>query len=133
VASKRRRSGLGNAGDLDHRVGLAVTVAPAHIFAAAELLNDDFLGPELIDDFPLHTGAFHRGSSNRRSAILLGDQEDLREDQLVAGLADPAINPDSVPFTNPELMTAVLDNCVHPSILLNPGWPRLFYRTEPNR
>ena len=113
--SEIRRLGLKYSRDLDHRVGLAMTVTPANIFAPAKLLDDDLLRPELIDDLGDHAGTVHCGSSDRGAAILLGDQQDLGKDQLVAGLAVTAVDPDSVPFTNPELMTAVLKNRVHPS------------------
>jgi len=77
-----------------------------------------FFGFELVDDFADHLGAFHSGGADCRGTAYSRDEQDFGKNELVARLAGSAIDPDSVPCTDPELMTAVLDDSVHPSKLL---------------
>src|SRR4051812_29527618 len=105
-------------GDLDRGVRLAMAPASPHVLATTELLDDDLLGPELVDDLRDDLGAFDDRGPDRRARGPAREQQDLGEDDLIPRLAIAVIDVQMVPFANPELMTAVFDNRVHPSKLL---------------
>jgi hypothetical protein len=95
-----------------------MAIASPDIFAPAKLLDDDFFGSELVDDFADDLGSFDIGGTDCRGSPFCRDQQHSGKDELVAGLAWSTIDPNSVSLTDPELMAAVLKNCVHPEKLL---------------
>jgi hypothetical protein len=117
--------GLNDARDLNHRKRLPMAVLAAHVLTPPKLLDDDLLGPELVDNLARHLGTLNRRHTNLCRPVLSRDQQDLRKDELVTRLAIAAVDPNPVAFTHAELMTAFFDYCVHTlensSSDLNPG------------
>jgi hypothetical protein len=103
---------LVQAGDLDDSIGLAVSVLAAHVLAAAELLDDDLLGFELVHDLGDDPGAFDRRRPDGGAAVSPRDEEDLGENELISGLACAAIDLDAIALANPELVAPVFKNGV---------------------
>ena len=65
-SEKEGSGGLDQTGDPDRGVGLAVAPSSSHVLAPTKLLNDDFLGAELVHNNGNHLGAIDlRGSDGR--------------------------------------------------------------------
>jgi hypothetical protein len=109
---------MNQAGDLNHGVGLTMPIAPAHVLAAAELLDDDLLGPELIDDLADDARSINERGTDGGGAAFSRQQKHLGKDKLVTRSAVTSIDPYSIAFTDSKLMTTVLDDRVHPPNLL---------------
>ena len=107
-----RELGECNAHDLDGRVRLTVAVATSHVFAATELLDDDFLVEELLDDLGGNLGPFEDGSADLGFAIS-GDKQNFGENDLAAAFAITTIDDDPVSLADAELVTTVFKNRVH--------------------
>src|SRR3954468_23747847 len=87
------------------------------ILPPAELLDDDFLGAELIHDLGDDACALDdRGADGR--AVGAGDEQDLGEDEFGARFALAPIDDDPVSFADSKLVATVLKDRVHPSKLL---------------
>src|SRR5947209_8555741 len=107
--------GPDDAGDLDRSVILAMAVPAPHIFATTELLDHELLVAELADDLGDHPGSRQERGADGRGTVA-SDEQDAVEDQFAAGLAVASVDRDGVALADPELVTAVLEDCVrHPS------------------
>src|SRR5581483_12015376 len=84
------------------------------VLAAPELLDDDLLVAELPHDLADDAGAGDRRGADG-GAVGAGDEEDLVEDDLAAGVAGQAVEGDDVPLADAELVAAVLEDGVHRS------------------
>jgi hypothetical protein len=122
---------MNQAGNLNHGIGLTVPIAPAHILAAAELLDDDLLGPELIHNLPDHARSINHWSTDGGRAAFCRQQQYLGKDKLVARSAAASIDPNAIAFTDSKLMTTVLNDRVHPPTLLATAGHPLAYRLAP--
>jgi hypothetical protein len=100
--------------DLHHCIRLAMAVPSPHVLAPAKLLNDDFLGSELIDDLRYDLRPVEGRTADHRSPACASKQQNLRKNEFVPGISVPAIDSDSIAFSHTKLVTAVLNNCVHP-------------------
>src|SRR5207237_2283597 len=109
-------SGGCHTGDLDHRVGLTVAIAAAHVLTPPEFLDDNLLRLELVDDLADDLGSLDRGGADGRTAVPARDQVDLGEDLFIARLPIPTVHLNPVALLNSELMAAVLNDCIHPSL-----------------
>jgi hypothetical protein len=116
-------SGLNQTGDLNHRKRLSMTVLAPYVLAPSKLLNDDLLGTELVDDLGGHLSPGEHWCPDFGGTVEAGHQQDFGKDELVTRFAVAAIDPDSITFTNAELMTAFFNDRVHPSETPRPGSP----------
>jgi hypothetical protein len=89
----------------------------ANVLSAAELLDNDLLGVELLDDLGDDARPFDDGSADC-GAVGAGNEQDSRENEFGAEFTLAVIDEDAIPFADPRLMAAVLNDCVHPSKLL---------------
>lgn len=102
----------------EHRgVRLAVAFPATHVFAAAELLDDDLLVTELVDDPGGDPGTLDDRRADGGSAVA-GDQQDFRENQFSTGFTLTPVDDDPVALVDPELVAAVFKNCVHQRLKL---------------
>jgi hypothetical protein len=92
-----------------------VAPSPSYILAPSEFLNDDFLRPKLIDDGSDDAGPLDLRGTDDWPGRITSNQQDLRENDLIACLPRATVDPNVVPFTNPELVATILDDRVHPS------------------
>jgi hypothetical protein len=118
VGNGRSETGVGawrsagdDVGDPDGREVLTVAAATAHVLAAAELLDNDHLVPELADDLADDLGSGEQGSADGGPAVA-GDQENLIEDQFVAVSPFLAVDGDRVAGADPVLVATVFEDCV---------------------
>ena len=65
--------GLDQTGDPHGRIGLPVAPASPDILAPTKLLNNDFLGTELVDNGTDHLSTLDLGGPNGRSRRIAGD------------------------------------------------------------
>jgi len=90
-----------------------MTILTTYVLTPSELLDNDLLGPELVENFAGHASAIHSWMPDRRGPVLSTDQQNFRKDEFVTKLAVAAVDTDPVTLTNAELMTAFFDNRIH--------------------
>jgi hypothetical protein len=101
-----------NPGDLDPGLHLAMAATSAHVLAASEFLNDDLFVPELLDNLAGHASTLDQWCTDGR-AVVAGDQEDFREDDLLAARARSPIENKLISRADAILMATVLKNRIH--------------------
>jgi hypothetical protein len=116
-------SGLNQAGDLNHRKRLPMTVLTTYVLAPSEFLDDKLLGAKLVDDFTGHLSTRQGRNTDFCGTVLGGHQQDLGKHEFVTRFTVTAIDPYPITFTNAELMTAFFNDRVHPSKTPRPGFP----------
>src|SRR6266487_961803 len=78
-------------GDLELRVRLPMAVLSAVVLAAAELEDDDLLGPVVGHDLRAHAGPRNEGTADLRR--IASQKEDLVEVQRISRVARKALDP----------------------------------------
>src|SRR5262245_29465847 len=110
--------GLGDAGDLDLRVGLPMSAKPFRVLAPTELENHHLVGKAVSEDLGFDGGAFHdRRADFERLAF--ADEEHLVEHELAAHLRRELFDPELFALGNPVLLAPGSDHCVHDDLRPN--------------